>query len=297
MSFSRVGPNQTIERGQFRLAKSITYTIRNGPLKGMKKKGGLGWLPFGHTETPEDIFWSGFNFTGKTIYDIGAFHGMLTLLFAPRASAVVAFEPNKENCRHLEENIALNGLRNVTVRAVALGSQVKTAYIASDPLFPGMSKISASGDEVLLSMLDKEVDSLPAPNVMKIDTEGFELEVLRGAKKLLSGVRPELFLEMHGGTIAEKRTKTAEILRFLWDNGYLEIRHVETGAFISPGCLTVPYQGHLLSRQLPMMLGAGPFMAATYPSRLVAAIWQGTSTDESLGPAPAARTSDRKDLG
>lgn len=47
--------------------------------------------------TPEERFWHDLDLRGKTVYDIGAFHGLLTLFFAVRAKSVVSFEPNGRN--------------------------------------------------------------------------------------------------------------------------------------------------------------------------------------------------------
>lgn len=47
--------------------------------------------------TPEERFWHDLDLRGKTVYDIGAFHGSLTLFFAVRAKSVVSFEPNSRD--------------------------------------------------------------------------------------------------------------------------------------------------------------------------------------------------------
>src|SRR5947209_6114855 len=79
------------------LFDNATYTVRHGLLKGMRRKGGLGWLPAKFSpgvRTAEQKFWSGLNLAGMTVYDVGAFHGLLTLFFASQAKTVVCFEPN-----------------------------------------------------------------------------------------------------------------------------------------------------------------------------------------------------------
>jgi hypothetical protein len=79
---------------------TLKYTVRHGLLKGMKRKGGLGWVAALFSPgimTAEQQFWCGLNLRGMTAYDIGAFEGLLTLFFASRAKAVVSFEPNTQN--------------------------------------------------------------------------------------------------------------------------------------------------------------------------------------------------------
>ena len=75
--------------------------------------------------TAEEQFWCGLNLSGLTVYDVGAFHGLLTLFFASRGKTVVCFEPNTQNHKRLMENLMLNGIRNVEVRKVlgACGSR------------------------------------------------------------------------------------------------------------------------------------------------------------------------------
>jgi hypothetical protein len=61
------------------------------------------------------------------------------------------------------------------------------------------------------------------PNVMKIDVEGAELLVLRGAKRILRESRPKLFIEAHSRVLA------SEVLNLLHEQGYL-VRTLETGS-------------------------------------------------------------------
>ena len=75
------------------------YTVRRGLLAGMRRKGGMAWLPITQPETKESLYWAQKNFTGKVVYDIGAFHGLLTLYFAKSATSVVSFEPDEINRR------------------------------------------------------------------------------------------------------------------------------------------------------------------------------------------------------
>jgi hypothetical protein len=59
--------------------------VRHGLLKNMKRKGGLGWVPAVFSPgivTAELEFWSHLYLNGLTVYDVGAFQGLLTLFFA-----------------------------------------------------------------------------------------------------------------------------------------------------------------------------------------------------------------------
>jgi FkbM family methyltransferase len=245
------------------LFDKLTYTVRHGLLKGMKRKGGLGWVPALFSSsimTAEQQFWCGLNLRGMTIYDIGAFQGLLTLFFASRAKAVVSFEPNTQNHARLMENLMLNGIKNVEVRKIGVGSRHETRGMVASPLMPGgasvdgrtleefsRARVRTVVEEISIVTLDQEIPqaNLPTPDFIKIDIEGWEIEALRGARDTLELHKPTLFLEMHGETIREKRRKVNEIVSFLWEINYRCIRHIETGATITPENTSVAMEGHL----------------------------------------------------
>jgi len=245
------------------LFDSTTYTVRHGLLKGMRRKGGLGWLPARFSPgimTAEQKFWVGLNLSGMTVYDVGAFQGLLTLFFASRSKAVVCFEPNTQNHKRLTENLMLNGIKNVEVRKVGVGSRQEKRKMVGSPLMGGGASVdgraaeellrSGAGtvvEEVSIVALDEEIPqaNLPVPDFIKIDIEGWEIEALRGARKTLELYKPTLFLEMHGQTMREKRRKVAEIVDFLWGINYRSIRHIETDTSITPENTSVAVEGHL----------------------------------------------------
>jgi FkbM family methyltransferase len=240
-----------------------TYTVHRGLLKSMKRKGGLGWVPALLSPgimTAEEQFWSGLNLHGLTVYDVGAFQGLLTLFFASQAKAVVCFEPNTQNHKRLTESLMLNGIKNVEVRKVGVGARRETRRMVGSPLMPGGSSVDERtaqeflragvktvAEEISIVALDEETPQagLPAPDFIKIDIEGWEIEALRGARDTLELYKPALFLEMHGETIREKKRKVAEIGAFLWAIDYRRILHIETGTTITPENTAVATEGHL----------------------------------------------------
>ncbi len=245
----------------------ITYTVRHGPIHGMKRKGGLGWIPHvfsGQFESKEETFWKSLDLSGMVIYDVGAFHGILTLFFATRGAHVISYEPNTKTHARLMENIRLNGLQNVTVRKFGLGSQPQTATLVYLPLMAGgasmeektVEQLKSSGgsssEEIRITTLDRDIaeNRLPPPDFIKIDVEGWEIEVLRGARSTLAAYSPALFLEMHGETMNEKRRKVAELVDFLEHAGYRDILHIETGASITSANSAAAVEGHLYCRAI-----------------------------------------------
>jgi FkbM family methyltransferase len=154
----------------------------------------------------------------------------------------------------------LNGIKNVEVRKVGVGSRPETRSMVGSPLMPGGASVDGKTvegllragmgtvvEEISIVTLDEEIPqaSLPAPDFIKIDIEGWEIEALRGARNTLELHKPMLFLEMHGETTKEKRRKVAEIVAFLWEINYKRILHIESGTTITPENTSVAMEGHL----------------------------------------------------
>ena len=137
------------------------------------------------------------------------------------------------------------------MRDVALGAGAGAATMRFDPLMPGGSKVvvqeNSPGANVRVTTLDRDIEELrlPAPTFIKIDVEGFELDVLRGAAQTLARERPAVFVEIHGETLAGKRSNAAAVVQFLRDAGYAAIQHIESGTVVQPGNSDVAAQGHL----------------------------------------------------
>ncbi len=235
-----------------RLFDRVTYTVRHGLNRGMKRRGGLGWTPAWSQPTKEEMFWRELPLDGLVIYDVGAFHGILTLFFASHAAEVIAYEPNDGNHARLIENIRLNNLANVQVRKLGVGAEPSAGTLHYTPAMAGGGTLSPDATAQLsqpveITTLDRDISaaSLPAPDLIKIDIEGWELEALQGARATLDAYHPALFLEMHGETMREKRQKASAIVAFLCDAGYTDILHIETGAEITPGEAAMAAEGHL----------------------------------------------------
>jgi FkbM family methyltransferase len=235
------------------LFDGVTYTVRNGLNKGLRRRGGLGWIPVDQ-DTEEILFWKALDLKGKVVYDIGAFHGLLTIYFAQHAHSVVAWEPNSRNRKRLNENIKVNSYSNVIVRPYGLASKPSKAQMTFDPLEPGTasldSGIALGGESEIIEIrtLDDE-QGLQPPDLVKIDVEGFELEVLKGAGRTLEP-KPDLFLEMHGADPADKARRVRDIVDHLWAVGYRNILHVESKLAITPQNASQASQGHLYARGL-----------------------------------------------
>ena len=140
------------------------------------------------------------NFTGGTFVDIGANVGNHTVYMAKFGGAdrIVSFEPNPKAFRVLDANVRLNRLvgkvelHNVGVGKEALRASIKATRfnLGSGYLTPtacGTIEI-VSGDSILLNV--ERVD------MIKIDTEGFEVDVLKGLTATVVKHNPKIFVEV-----------------------------------------------------------------------------------------------------
>jgi FkbM family methyltransferase len=139
---------------------------------------------------------------GGTFVDAGASIGFVTVRAARRAERVVAVEPHPVRFAYLERNVNLNGLTNVTCVNCALGSARGTVTMFDlDPTL-GPHPVDISTNPGRGSRFDVDVrplDELVSEPVamLKVDVEGAELEVLRGARNLLAQ-RPVVYVESLG---------------------------------------------------------------------------------------------------
>lgn len=220
-----------------RLFSSNVYTARRGLCKGLKRQGGLGFIPVNRALSPEENLLGELDLRGMVAYDIGAFHGLITLFLSQRCAQVVCYEPMPEHRSIIARNLRLNGITNVTVRPYAVSDSAGVASLAVDWLMPG----GATADELISAQiakpkrievqtvtLDQEiVGGLPQPDFVKIDVEGLETAVLRGASETLKG-KPALLIELHGATIEHKQKNADAVLQLLGLAGYA-VTHVESG--------------------------------------------------------------------
>lgn len=139
--------------------------------------------------------------TGSGVFvDVGAHVGHWALRMARQASRVIAVEPNPATAAVLRRNVALNGLRNVTVIEAAAWSGPATLYVtaADRDAHRGGTQVSAAGEVPVRAVaLDEELRDIAGVTLVKLDAEGADLAVLRGLRVTLARERPDLLIEPH----------------------------------------------------------------------------------------------------
>jgi len=150
---------------------------------------------------------------GDIVLECGGHHGCTTILLSNWVGAggkVVTFEPLPANCDIIEKNIRLNGLKNVTLERKAVGAE--RGKITMNYGYDSSVNPSGEGVEVELTCLD-EYEHLN-PTFLKIDVEGFEMQVLQGAKKILSK-RPKLDIEIHTNALSKYGASARDLFRLI----------------------------------------------------------------------------------
>lgn len=162
--------------------------------------------------------------SGATVLDIGANVGVYSMLCARWAGPggrVFAFEPAPAALTLLREHLALNGLaERVEVVAQAVSDKAGEAvFYVHD--FSGENSLNAGFAErvgaaagtvrVPVTTVDEFCQTRNiAPTLIKIDVEGYELQVLRGARETLKRHQPALLVEMHAHLWAEINVRREE---------------------------------------------------------------------------------------
>ena len=182
----------------------FTVRIKDGPLKGMKwaALSGSNFVRGTYEEYKTKALLAHLR-EGQTVIDVGAHVGY----FAAIASVVVgptgrvfAFEPRPLNHRYLIRHISSNRLENITPFRVGVAAKRGRRRFEVNT-GTGTGHLSPEGAlEIDTVSIDEEVAAgrLPAPDLIKIDVEGGEIEVLQGAEVVIHDHRPKMLVATHG---------------------------------------------------------------------------------------------------
>ena len=159
------------------------------------------------------------------VLDVGANIGLHSMSWAAtRADVqVFAFEPSPATAITLERNVARNGLGDrIEIVRAAVSDHEGTAVLleCDDNAYSSLKdtgrKNVIGSVEVPTLTLDQFVErrQIPELALIKVDVEGLETEVLSGAERTLRTLRPDLFVEIYGGTKSNPDpSATVELVR------------------------------------------------------------------------------------
>jgi FkbM family methyltransferase len=183
--------------------------------------------------------------TGGVFLDVGAHIGYDTLKASVRvgpSGKVISFEPNPNTLKELNANIAASHAANVTVEPIACTDKEQTLT-----LFDSTSEGNSGGSSLSLANADMEgkgtlpsytvkgrpIDEvvrelgLTRLDVVKVDVEGAEYLVLRGARETLQRFHPKIVMEMIPSQLANMNTSVEELLALIKELGYGQGKQLE----------------------------------------------------------------------
>ena len=127
----------------------------------------------------------------KTVIDVGAWCGTWAKAIEPFAKKVIAFEPDKTHFECLQRNCTIN----CTPRMEAVGAQLQEVSLTEDN-FTQAKRVDEKGNIRMITLDHMEYEDV---DMIKIDVEGYEMEVLKGATKTLESVK-YLMIELNNNT-------------------------------------------------------------------------------------------------
>jgi FkbM family methyltransferase len=178
----------------------------------------------------------------RCVLDVGAHIGLVTLPMASvlsPAGRIVSFEPGAVNRGYLERHVALNNFNSVvTIENKLVGAQdgARVAFFELDDAagqnttIEGVLPAGVRRSIVAQVSLDCYCERTGlSPEVIKIDVEGAEIDVLRGARNTLKTSRPVVFLSVHPRQIQTAGRSLDELDAVIAEVGY-ESRHIDGSA-------------------------------------------------------------------
>ena len=226
-------------RLRWRVTHSLWPLAYRGRFRVFVMKDGLGASLFytGSTEPEIEEFVVRFLKPGMRFVDVGAHVGIYSLLAAAAvgpAGEVISFEPNPEARRVLELNIAENRFHNVRVRgeAVADAAGMRDFEICEESsvssLNGGAGEFPKRRSSRLIKVESTTLDAAlgaggESIHLIKIDAEGAELPVLKGASSLLgspAAVAPILIFECEPGNYAFFGYTPQDVFGYLESRGF-----------------------------------------------------------------------------
>lgn len=171
---------------------------------------------------------------GDIVYDVGAHHGLMSIVASKsvgNSGKIIAFEPNPQALKYLYYHLELNNIMNVKVESVGLLD--KEGYL---DFYPQTGEVTWNSSfirefvdpqrkigsvKVKTTTLDNYVnDTGLIPNLIKIDTEGTELFVLKGGLETIKKYSPTIIMGFNPKSAKEANFSIEDVVRFFTEQCY-----------------------------------------------------------------------------
>jgi FkbM family methyltransferase len=179
------------------------------------------------------------------VFDVGANIGLTTAMFATFApdGKVYSFEPSPKAFPCLEETVRINGYTNVVMHQVGLGAASGELSFFDDPNSASASHLAVDDTGRRGTSLKIDVETvdevvtragLDRLDLIKIDVEGFDVDVVEGARTTIEWLKPACIIEFNSFTLQAYRNQSPrealETLLSVFDSVYFRRR--ETGELV-----------------------------------------------------------------
>ncbi|HTB99262.1 MAG TPA: FkbM family methyltransferase [Ferruginibacter sp.] len=172
---------------------------------------------------------------GMIIIDVGAHIGLLSIIMADKVGAtgkIISFEPTPSTFAILQKTIAINEKKNIItpIRKAISDKPGKTYFYVTDIDAHNSNSLSNNnrdyGNEHKIDIDLTSIDELktelklPTIDLIKIDAEGAELSVLKGASNVIQQHMPKIILALHPASIINFGNSLSEIWDFIAGYNY-----------------------------------------------------------------------------
>jgi FkbM family methyltransferase len=181
---------------------------------------------------------------GSVFLDVGAHIGYFSIKAAPKVGKtgrVVAFEPNPETLVLLRDNVTVNKAQNVIVEPIACTDREQTLTLYAAPnLNTGASSLARENANISAeeaprpySVRGRPIDdvvrelNLERVDAMKVDVEGAEVYVLRGAVNTMKRFHPKIVVEIVERQLASMHTTPHDLIGLIEGAGYNRSRQID----------------------------------------------------------------------
>lgn len=195
---------------------------------------------------------------GMQFLDVGTHWGIFTLAalhFGGPGVYVIGIEASDNAAKVCSDNLSINGFaKRVTLINAACGDSVGELRMLSNGAVGAdffVVPAEERPDTVTVPMVT--VDSVVAkhgftPTHLKVDVEGFEEEVLKGARETLSILRPVLFLELHGHLISQRGREPERVLDLLRTLDYTDWQDLDGKPLDSRALAAVDFKARFVAK-------------------------------------------------
>ena len=156
--------------------------------------------------------------------DIGAHVGFWLRDMCKQFKHVYAFEPIEE----VRQCLALNvGAENYSTYSFGLGAKNDNLKVNYNPAETGNTHASKDGNQTItIRKLDDM--NLPKIDYIKVDTEGFEIEVLKGGEKMIKEYKPFVHVEVKGKILLKQGLSSDDVDEYLKSIDYKEVFRISS---------------------------------------------------------------------